>query len=233
MRLLGMIGGLGWPSTVEYYTKLNTLVERERGTFHSAPLLLFSLEFAPILRLQGAGRWQEVGDMMCDTASQLEKAGAQGLILCSNTMHTVADRIEDAVGIPLLHVADAVASVLAAQGVKRAGLLGTRYTMEGSFYSTRLEERFEIEVLTPEKKERDRINSIIYNQLAKGIITDASKEVARDAAAGLEERGAQALIVGCTELPMVLSQNDVGLPLFETLPLHMQAAADFILDKEE
>jgi aspartate racemase len=187
------------------------------------------VEFAPILQMQGSGRWNDVAEIMKDHARRLELAGAEGIMLCSNTMHTVAAQVGEAVGVPLLHVADAVGAAAAADGRGTVGLLGTKFTMEGTFYADRLKEEYGIEVLTPPKKERERINGIIYNQLAKDIVTDAAQEAVLSSVASLVQKGAQGIVVGCTELPLILKQKDVSVPLYDTLTLHIDAAVDFIL----
>ncbi len=229
MQTLGMIGGLGWQSTIGYYSRINRAVEKKRGQFHSAPLLLSSVEFAPILQMQGAGKWEDVATIMADNAKRLEQAGAQGVMLCSNTMHTVAGEVDSALTVPLLHVADAVGDAISTTKAKTVGLLGTKFTMEGTFYASLLEKGYGIKVITPPKKERERISGIIYNQLAKDIITDAARNAVLASVRGLVEGGAQGVIVGCTELPLLLKQKDVQVPLYDTLTLHIDAAVAFIL----
>ena len=232
MQTLGMIGGLGWQSTVGYYSRINRGVEQKMGQFHSAPLLLSSVEFAPILKMQGAGKWDEIASIMIDKAHKLEQAGSQGIMLCSNTMHTVADEVSSELSVPLLHVADAVGKAVSSSGGGTLGLVGTRFTMEGTFYAEKLSGTYGMDVLTPPKKERDRINSIIYNQLAKDIVTDAAKQAVLESVQSLVDRGAKGIVVGCTELPLLLKQKDVQVPLYDTLDLHIGAAVKFIIEAQ-
>ena len=229
MRLLGLIGGMSWESTAIYYRHLNELVRERLGGLHSARLLLWSVDFAEIAALQHDGRWDEAGERLIEAARRLEAAGAAGLVLCTNTMHKLADRLQAAVGIPLLHIADATGEAIAAAGCSRPALLATRFTMEQPFYAGRLRERFGLDPLVPDEAGRAEIHRIIYEELCRGVVTDASRRAALRSIDRLRDQGADSVILGCTELTMLLGPADVELPVFDTTRLHAEAAADFAL----
>jgi aspartate racemase len=228
-RLLGLIGGMSWVSTISYYRRLNQLAAERLGGHHSARLLLYSVEFDRVHRLQHAGRWREAGELLADAARRLEAGGCQGIVLCTNTMHKVADAIEAAVDVPLLHIADATGQALAAAGHERVGLLGTKFTMEEPFYRERLESRFGIEVLVPEAADREMIHRVIFDELCNERIEPASRRAYQAVVDGLARRGAQAVILGCTEIALLIGEADSSLPLYDTAELHARAAMDFAL----
>jgi aspartate racemase len=229
MRPLGLIGGMSWESTAIYYRHLNELVRERLGGLHSARLLLWSVDFAEIAALQHDGRWAEAGERLVVVAKGLERAGAEGLVLCTNTMHKLADRLQAAVGIPLLHIADATGEAIAAAGCKRPALLATRFTMEQPFYAGRLRERFGLDPRVPDEAGRTEIHRIIYEELCRGVVTDGSRRAALRCIDCLREQGADCVILGCTELTMLLGPGDMELPLFDTTRLHAEAAVAFAL----
>lgn len=229
MRTLGLLGGMAWPSTAEAYTLLNEHVAQRLGGTHSARLLVWSTDFADIERLQAAGHWDTAGQILADAAQRLEAAGAEGLLLCTNTMHRVADAIEAAVDIPLLHIADATAQRIRADEHVRVGLLGTRFTMEEAFYRDRLADHG-LEVLTPDADDRAEVHRIIYDELVTGLVTDTSRSTYIEISNRLATAGAQAIIAGCTEIELLLRPEDLAVPLYPTTRLQVLAAADWMLD---
>lgn len=230
MRLLGLIGGMSWESTAIYYRHLNELVRERLGGLHSARLLLWSVDFAEIAALQHDGRWDAAGERLIEAARRLEAAGAAGLVLCTNTMHKLAEPLQAAVGIPLLHIADATGAAIRAVGRSRPALLATRFTMEQPFYAGRLRERFGLDPLVPDEAGRAEIHRIIYEELCRGIVTDASRRGALRCIDRLRGQGADGVILGCTELTMLLGPDDVDLPLFDTTRVHAEAALRFMID---
>ncbi len=225
MKTIGLIGGMSWESTVPYYRDINLVVKERLGGLHSARLILYSVDFHDIERLQHAGRWDEAGDMLADAAASLAAAGADFLVVCTNTMHKVAGAIEAAVNIPLLHIADPTAEAITQAGFRRVGLLGTRFTMEQDFYRSRLESTHGIEVLVPPQDDRDDVHRIIYDELCQGVIAEPSREIYRGVIARLVERGAEAVILGCTEIGLLVGESDSPVPLFDTTRLHARSAA--------
>lgn len=230
MKTVGLLGGMSWESTVPYYQVLNREVGRRLGGLHSARALLLSVDFQEIEVLQHRGRWDELGRMLADDARTLERAGADFLVLCTNTMHLVAPAIESAVSIPLLHIADATAERIKAAGIRRVGLLGTRFTMEEPFYRGRLEARHGLEVVVPPEPERVRVHEVIYEELVLGRILDASRAEYRRIVGGLVGEGAEGVILGCTEIGLLLKPGDAPVPLFDTALIHAEAAAAFALE---
>lgn len=226
MKTLGLLGGMSWESTVPYYRLINQGVSARLGGLHSASLLLASVDFANIARMQSAGAWQEAADVLGERALALEQAGAQGIILCTNTMHKVADQIAERCPLPLLHIADATAECLHRAGVRRVGLLGTRFTMEEAFYRDRLSAPHGLEVVVPGSAERQRVHDIIFNELCLGILRDDSRRAFNQIIAGLQFEGVDAIVLGCTEIGLLLSQDQ---PLFDTTEIHATAAVDFAL----
>jgi aspartate racemase len=229
MKTLGLIGGMSWESTALYYRLINQGVRDRLGPLRSGELLLHSLDFGRIEACQREGRWDEAGDILVDIAQRLRSAGAEGLVLCTNTMHKVAHRIEAAVPLPLLHIADPTGRAAVDAGVRTVGLLATGYTMAEPFYRERLERRFGLEVLVPPAPERDEVHRIIYDELCAGLICDASRAVYRRVIEGLCGRGAQGVILGCTEITLLVGADDAPVPLLDTTALHAQAAVDFML----
>jgi aspartate racemase len=229
MKTIGLIGGMSWESTAHYYRKINDLVKRRLGGLHSAQILLYSVDFHDIELLQRSGDWRSAGVLLAQIARQLESAGADCLVLATNTMHRVADAIEAAVRIPLLHIADPTAVSIKQTGVHTVGLLGTRFTMEQDFYRGRLATRHGLKVLVPEESDRELVHRVIYDELCLGNVSAASRDHYRAVIAGLVERGAQAIIFGCTEIGMLVTQEDSTVPVFDTTALHAAAAVEFAL----
>jgi aspartate racemase len=230
VKTIGLIGGMSWESTVPYYQVINRVVGERLGSLHSAKIALYSVDFHEIEQLQHAARWAESGAILADAARAVRRAGADFLVLCTNTMHKVAPQIEAAVDIPLLHIADATAARVTAAGMRTVGLLGTRFTMEQDFYRGRLEERHGLEVLTPPAEDRDLVHRVIYGELCLGQVLDGSRAAFRDVVAGLVTRGAQGVILGCTEIGLLLRPEDAPVPLFDTATIHAEAAAMYALE---
>jgi len=229
MKTLGLIGGMSWESTVPYYRIINQTVAERLGGLHSAKLLLYSVDFQEIEELQRLDRWEEAGRSLAEIAARLEGAGAEALVLCTNTMHRVAPAIEARVAIPLLHIADATARTVQAAGLERVGLLGTRFTMEQAFYRTRLEERYQLSVLVPPARDRQVVHDVIYGELCHGKVLEASRDAYRRILGELAAQGAQGVILGCTEISLLVGEPDSAVPLFDTTALHAQAAATWAL----
>ena len=226
MLTIGLIGGISWKSSAEYYRIINQSVQARLGGVHSARMLMSSFDFAEIARLQHADEWDRLGEIMADTARSLERGGADFLVICANTMHLLTDAVEAATRLPLLHIADPTAQAMAAYGVTRAGLLGTAFTMERDFYKRRLLERHGIASLIPPAANRVELHRIIFEELVAGRIESTSKARFRDMIAELAEAGAEAVVLGCTELTLLVEPGDYALPLFDTTALHAQAAVE-------
>lgn len=229
MKTAGIIGGMSWESTAKYYQWLNQGIQRRRGGLHSARVLLTSVDFEPVSQMQKSGDWAKAGQMMATEARKLEAGGADFILLATNTMHQVADDIIAATSIPFIHLADATAASIRARGVTRIGLLGTRYTMERDFYKGRLAEHG-LEVIVPDAAQRDSVHAIIFDELCKGIINPASKRVYKDIAQTLVAAGAEGVILGCTEITMLLEQADFEFPVFDTTRIHIETALDLMLE---
>jgi aspartate racemase len=228
MRTLGLLGGMSWESTLPYYRLLNEGVRARLGGLHSAKLLLYSVDFAEIEALQHRGEWDAAGAMLADAASRLQRAGAQALLICTNTMHLVAPQIEAATSVPLLHIADATARRIRAAGLARVGLLGTRFTMEQAFYRERLE-RNGLQVIVPDAPARDRIHAVIYEELCRGVIREESRAFYRSAIGDLVAAGAQGIVLGCTEIGLLVAPADAVVPLFDTTRIHAEDAVAWAL----
>jgi aspartate racemase len=228
MKILGIIGGMSWLSTLEYYRLLNEGVQRLLGGSHSARLLLSSVEFQELSDLMARGDWTTVKEVLVTEAKRLSGAGAQAVLIASNTMHIYAEAVEAAAGVPVLHIADAVGRNIKAAGVRTVGLLGTRHSMEKDFYRLRLRERFGIECLIPDEEKRGKINSIIFGELCAGKFLDASRGFVIDAARELSARGAQAIVLACTELPLIVRQEDLDVPRFDTMTAHVEEGIGFL-----
>jgi aspartate racemase len=229
MKTIGLVGGMSWESTLEYYRVINEYTKERLGGFHSAKIMLYSVDFAEVESRQHEGRWDDLTRLMIDAAQRVERAGAELLVICTNTMHKMAGDVQKAIRIPVLHIGDVTAEAVKARSLKRVGLLGTRFTMEQDFYKGRLIENHGLEVLIPEEKEREEIHRILYDELCLGEIKTKSKEPFQRIIANLEARGAQGIILGCTEIPLIVSQKDYKIPLFDTTTLHARAAVDFAL----
>ncbi len=230
MKTIGMIGGMSWESTVPYYRIANETVARRLGGLHSAKIVLASVDFDEVEKLQRAGDWEAAGRMLAETARTLEGAGADFLVVCTNTMHRVAPAIEAAVSIPLLHIADAAAAEMKAKGVRTAGLLGTRFTMEQDFYRARLRERHGIEAIVPPEADRELVHRVIYDELCLGKVLDGSRGEYRRIMRGLVGEGAQAIVLACTEIPMLVGPGDAAVPVIDTTALHARTAAEWAID---
>ena len=227
MKTIGLIGGMSWESTALYYAAINKEISSRNGGLNSAPILLHSLNFAPIAEMQAKHDWDGLGDEMAASAKRLEAAGAEGIFLATNTMHNVAYRIEEAVQLPFVHIGDPTADALLADGIQNVGLLGTAFTMEMPFYRDRLQAKG-LNVLVPEV-DRTNLSGIIYNELCKGVVREQSREIYVNAINLLRDRGAEAVILGCTEITMLIGDDDSPIPTYDTTALHARAAADFIL----
>lgn len=229
MKTLGLIGGMSWESTVPYYRMINEQVKQQLGGLHSAQLVLYSVDFDRIEQLQRQGAWQEAGQLLGEAAAALRCAGAEVVVLCTNTMHKVADDIERIGGLPLLHIADATAQAVQQQGIRRVALLGTRFTMEQDFYTGRLTQQAGLEVIVPDEADRDTVHRIIYDELCLGILRDESRDAYRRIMQRLESREAGGIILGCTEIALLVGAQDAQVPVFDTTALHAAAAARFAL----
>lgn len=226
MKRIGLLGGMSWQSTATYYRLLNEAVRRRLGGLHSAECVLFSVDFEPIERMQREARWDDAAIELIQAARVLERASVELLVLCTNTMHKLAPQLEAALAVPLVHIADATGTRLRASGVSRVGLLATRYTMEETFYRGRLEARFGLQVLVPDAPTRGEVNRIIYDELCLGEIRNESRERFRSAMEALVAQGAQAIILGCTEIDMLVSEGDAPVPLFDTTAIHVEVAVE-------
>ncbi|WP_308128076.1 aspartate/glutamate racemase family protein [Modestobacter italicus] len=222
-RVIGMLGGMSWESSAEYYRLANELVRERLGGLHSARCILASLDFAEVERLQVAGEWAEAGELLADAARGLEAAGADLLVLCTNTMHKVADQVQAAVDIPLLHLADATAAAVTAAGIDTVGLLGTAFTMEQDFYRDRLAGHG-LRVLVPPADDRALVHRVIYEELCLGVVREESREAYRQVIRRLVDAGAQGVVLGCTEIELLIGSDDSPVPVFPTTRLHVQAA---------
>jgi len=230
MKTIGLVGGMSWESTLEYYRVMNQYTKERLGGFHSAKIVLYSVDFAEVESRQHEGRWDDLTRLMIHAAQRVERAGAELLVICTNTMHKMADDVQRQIRIPILHIVDVTAAEIIRRSMRKVGLLGTRFTMEQDFYKQRLIRDHGLEVIIPDEKEREDIHNILYNELCLGEIKEPSKRTFRAIIAGLESRGAQGIILGCTEIPLLVSQEDYKIPLFDTTTLHARAAVDFALE---
>jgi aspartate racemase len=230
MRRIGLLGGMSWESSAEYYRLLNEETRARLGGLHSADCVLRSVDFAEIEELQAAAAWGDAGERLADEAVTLVRAGAELLLLCTNTMHKVADAITAAVDAPLLHIADPTAEAIKATGLSTVGLLGTAYTMEQDFYAGRLRARHGLNVLVPNEEDRLRVHEIIYDELCMGIANDGSRRVFAKVMIDLVERGAEGIVLGCTEIGLLVEPDDGTVPVFDTTRLHAQRAVELALD---
>jgi len=228
LRRIGLLGGMSWASTALYYRLVNEDVRERLGGFHSARLVLASVDFADVEAMQVAGDWDAAGALLADEARRLESAGAECVVLCTNTMHRVAEAIEAAVGIPLIHLADVTADAVRAAGLDRVALLGTRFTMEQPFYADRLRSHG-LDVLVPEGDDLTLVHDVIYDELVLGVVRDGSRAAYVDVVRRLVDRGATGVVLGCTEIELLIGPDDVDVPVFATTALHARAAVDFAL----
>lgn len=233
MKVIGLIGGMSWESTATYYRLLNEAIRERLGGLHSARCVLYSVDFAEVAELQRQGRWPEATQLLTGAAQSLERAGADLVLICTNTMHKLADAVQVGIGIPLLHIADATAAPIKQAGLRRVGLLGTRFTMEEDFYRGRLTDQFGLEVLIPDSADRETVHRIIYEELCVGQLRAESKTQLTAVMRRLVERGAEGIILGCTELGLLLDAGDCPVPLFDTTRAHALAAVEFARQPRE
>ena len=229
MKTIGLIGGMSWESTVPYYRLVNEGIKARLGGLHSAQVVLYSVDFHEIERLQREGDWHAAGELLADAARRVQAAGADLLVLCTNTMHKVAPQMEAAVSIPMLHIADATGAAITAAGYRTVGLLGTRFTMEQDFYRERLREAHGLQVIVPDADDRGLVHDVIYDELCRGVVRDSSREAYRRIMDDLVASGADAIILGCTEIGLLVGAQDARVPLFDTTALHANAAVDAAL----
>lgn len=229
MKKIGLIGGMSWESTQEYYRIINEEIGRRLGGLHSAKIILDSVDFDEVEKLQHLGEWGRLGDMLAESAQNLERAGADCVLICTNTMHKCAERVAGSVQIPLIHLADATGEIVKRQGLKWVGLLGTRFTMEQDFYKGRLTEKFGFEVVVPDDKDREFVHNVIYDQLCLGDIREVSKQKYLEIIQKMVNSGVEGIILGCTEIPLLVKQGDVPVPVFDTTRIHALSAVDFAL----
>jgi aspartate racemase len=229
MHTIGLIGGMSWESSAEYYRMINETVKARLGGLHSARSLMLTVDFAEVEAMQHEGRWDEAGLLLADAARSLERGGADCVVLCTNTMHKVADAIIAATTLPFIHIADTTAAAIRRQGLRRVGLLATRYTMEEAFYLGRLAATHGIEAIVPEAAERAEVNRVIYEELCLGVVREESRAAYRQVIAGLVERGAEGIILGCTEITLLVGAADSPVPVFDSTRLHAEAAVEFAL----
>ena len=223
---------MSWENTIEYYRIINELIKEKLGSWNSAKLILYSVNFEEILSLENKDRWSEIVLIMTNISRNLENAGCEALMLCSNTMHKIADDLQNNISIPIINVVYETALIIKELKLKKVGLLGTKFTMEGDFYSKKLEEKYNISVIIPGKEDRDYIHSVIYNELAQNNLFDTTKQSLLRIIDKLKSQGAEGIILGCTEIPLLIKPEDLELPLFDTLKIHLNAAAQFILKAE-
>jgi len=226
MKTIGLIGGMSWESSIEYYRIINQHVRKELGGVHSAKIIMASLDFAEIEDLQMKAEWEQAGKILSQKARELDGAGADFILICTNTMHLLADQVADAVSIPLLHIADATAAAVQNKNIKSVGLLGTNFTMEEEFYKGRLENLHQLQVIVPDKEQRDLIHDVIYQELVQGQILDGSRTAYLEVIKSLIERGAEGIILGCTEIGLLVTQEDISIPVFDTMEIHALAAVE-------
>ncbi|MBU2699531.1 aspartate racemase [Sporomusaceae bacterium BoRhaA] len=229
MKTIGLIGGMSWESSLEYYRIINETVKLKLGGFHSAECLMYSVDFEKIEVLQHQNKWDELANIMVQAAEKLKNGGADFIVICTNTMHKLASDIEDRVGIKVLHIAEVTGEKIIQRGIRKVGLLGTKFTMEQDFYKKILKEKYHINVVIPDANEREGIHEIIYNELCKGIINDASKEKYQKIISHLALNGAEGIVLGCTEIPLLIKQEDVKIPVFDTTTIHAVSAVEFAM----
>ncbi len=227
MKTIGLIGGMSWESTAEYYRIINEAVKERLGGFHSAKIVMYSVDFKEIRELQLEAGWDEATNLMIDAARRVERSGADFVLICTNTMHKMAEEVEASISIPLLHIADVTAEKIVSSGLKKVGLLGSAFTMEQDFYKGRLIDKYGLDVVIPGKIERQVVDNIIFNELCLGGIKDSSREQIKTIMGNLVDDGAQGIILGCTELPSLIKQKDCSVPLLDTTAIHAQAAVDY------
>lgn len=229
MKVIGLLGGMSWESTVTYYQLINHKIKEKLGGLHSAKICLYSVDFGELEQLQHQGKWDEAGAFLAEAARKVEAGGADFLVICTNTMHKVADQIQSAITIPVIHIIDATAEKIQQHAIKTVGLLGTKFTMEDDFYKSRLLDKYNIQTIIPTYSQREVIHHIIYDELCLGIINSVSKKIYLDIVRDLYRQGAKGIILGCTEIPLLIQQQDSFVPFYDTTTLHAEYAADFAL----
>ena len=229
MKTMGLIGGMSWESSLEYYRIVNETVKEKLGGLHSCKCLMYSVDFAVIEALQHQNKWDELTKLMIEAAQNLKHGGADFIVICTNTMHKMAPEIETATGLNVLHIADVTGAAISKDQIQKVGLLGTRFTMEGDFYKKRLKDNYDIEVIIPEDADRQIIHDIIYNELCLGLIKDDSRQKYIDIINKLCANGAEGIILGCTEIPLLIKQSDVLIPVYDTTKIHAESAVEFAL----
>ncbi len=229
MKTIGLIGGMSWESSIEYYRIINERVHAQLGGVHSAKSVMYSVDFAEVEALQHQGHWDEATQLMIDAARRVEAGGADFVVICTNTMHKMADAVQQSIQIPLLHIADATAERIQQRGLARIGLLGTQFTMEGDFYKGRLEKKFGLTIIIPSEPERRIVHRVIYDELVVGVINENSREQYRGIIANLIQAGVEGIILGCTEIGLLVQQADSQVPLFDTTLIHAEAAVAYAL----
>ena len=230
MKTIGLIGGMSWESSLEYYRLINQMVKEKLGEPHSAKSIMYSVDFAEYEKLQHEGKWAELTEKMVDIGQNLEQAGSDLVLICTNTMHKMAPEVQDSIEIPLLHIADAAADEIKSQNIKKVGLLGTKFTMEEDFYKERLKEKHNIDVIIPKQEERNKVHKVIYQELISGIINDDSRREFQDIIKNLKARGAEGVVLGCTEIPLLIKEKDSVIPVFNTTMLHARKAVEMALN---
>lgn len=232
MKTIGLIGGMSWESSAEYYKLINRETRNRLGGTHSAECIMYSVDFFEVEKMQKNGDWKSASKLMASVADKLKLAGADFIVICTNTMHKLAEDVEKKVGLPLLHIADAAANEIKKRNIKKTGLLGTRFTMEEDFYTKRLMEKHGIETLTPPEKDRAIVDTVIYNELCMGIKKESSREEYKRIISELASSGAHGVILGCTEIGLLVNEHDSQIPLFDTSSIHAKAAVEYALRRE-
>lgn len=233
LKVIGLIGGMSWESSLEYYRILNETVKSKLGGLHSAKCLMYSVDFQEIENLQHNNKWDELNEIMIHAGLRLKNGGADFIVICTNTMHKMAEEIEKSTGLKVLHIAEVTARAITEKKLKKVGLLGTKFTMEGDFYKKVLNEKFNIEVIIPSEDEREIVHEIIYSELCQGIMEKSSKEKYKEIINNLALNGAEGVILGCTEIPLLIKQSDVNIPIFDTTYIHARAAVEYALQNIE
>lgn len=231
MKTIGLIGGMSWESSVEYYRIINQLAREHYGGLHSAKCIMYSYDFDQIAGAQRRDDWEGLADRLVDTAEKLKSSGADFIVICTNTMHKLADEVQSRAGIPVLHIADATGQKVQEKGLNKVALLGTRYTMEADFYRERLTERYGLEVVIPCKADREFVHHVIFEELCQGIMDPSSKEKFKVIIDGLISSGVEGVILGCTEIPLLIKQEDVDVPVFDTTQIHAEAAIEMAIGR--
>lgn len=231
MKTIGLLGGMSWESSLEYYRFINQEAKARLGGLHSAKSLMYSVDFEEIEALQHQGKWEELTQIMIEAARRIERGGADLLVICTNTMHKMADQVQASISIPVLHIADTAAAEIQKRGLKTVGLLGTKFTMEQDFYKGRLAEKFGLNVLIPDESDREIVHKVIYNELCLGKTLDASRREYVRIIDALVQRGAEGIVLGCTEIPLLIKQEHVKVPIFDTTSIHARAAVEIALKK--